>query len=106
MNEPCRSAWRSGTAIPALLVPFDNDVQAFFTNGGDGAPMTVVVVWWGDSEPAVAPYGGSRRLLEAFLSTSSMSDASNSGAAMAVWPADKTYPENADAAATFLATGP
>jgi hypothetical protein len=79
---------------PGLLVPFDNDVQAFFTNGGEGAPMTVVAVWWGDSEPAVAPYGGSRRLLEAFLST------------MDVWQADMTYPENGDAAATFLTTEP
>ena len=34
----------------------------------------VVTVWWGENEPAVAPYGGSQRLLEAFIST------------MAVWP--------------------
>ena len=74
-------------------MPFDNDVQAFFTNGAPGEDMIVIAVWWGDSEPAVASYGGSRRLLEAFLST------------MDVWPADKTFPGNRDAAATFLTTG-
>lgn len=58
---------------PGLLVPFEDDVQAFFTSGDR---MVVVAVWWGESRPAVAPYGGSRRLLEAFLST------------MCVWPED------------------
>ncbi len=80
---------------PALLVQFDNDVQAFFQDGFTNSDrMIVVAVWWGDSEPAVAPYGGSTQLLEAFLST------------MGVVPANTTpYPPNGDAAATFLTTG-
>lgn len=65
---------------PGLIVPFKSDVQAFFTNGGAGADMVVVAVWWGESAPAVASYGGSHRLLEAFLST------------MCVWPADARPP--------------
>ena len=61
---------------PGLLVPFRNNVQAFFGGGiYDAKAMTVVAVWRGESAPAVAPYGGSQRLLEAFLST------------MKVWPA-------------------
>lgn len=61
---------------PGLLVPFRNDVQAFFGGGiYDARALTVVAVWRGESSPAVAPYGGSQRLLEAFLST------------MKVWPA-------------------
>ena len=36
--------------------------------------MTVVAVWRGQGDPTVATYGGSRQLLEAFLST------------MSVWP--------------------
>jgi hypothetical protein len=54
---------------PGLLVPFTDDVQAFFTGGIYGDRMVVVAVWWGESQPAVAPYGGARRLLEAFLLT-------------------------------------
>jgi hypothetical protein len=54
---------------PGLLVPFANDVQAFFTGGDYGDQMVVVVVWRPDSDPSVAQYGGARRLLEAFLST-------------------------------------
>jgi hypothetical protein len=65
---------------PGLLVPFESDVQAFFTGGGSTRQMVIVAVWWGESEPAVAPYGGSRRLLEAFLST------------MCVWPEDARPP--------------
>lgn len=61
---------------PGLLVPFKNDVQAYFSGGiYDGDAMTVVAVWQGESAPPVASYGGSQRLLEAFLST------------MQVWPA-------------------
>jgi hypothetical protein len=66
---------------PGLLVPFQNDVQAFFTGGTPGADMVVVAVWWGESAPAVASYGGSQRLLEAFLST------------MAVWPESVPFEE-------------
>jgi hypothetical protein len=53
----------------ALLVPFDDEVQAFILDGDDLDRMIVVSVWWGESAPAVAPYGGARRLLESFLST-------------------------------------
>ncbi len=60
---------------PGLLVPFDEDVQAFLTGGIFGDKMTVVAVWRKESDPTVAKYGGSRQLLEAFLST------------MDVWPA-------------------
>jgi hypothetical protein len=54
---------------PGLLVPFEDDVMAFFTGGAPGNNMVVVAVWWGESATAVAPYGGSQRLLEAFLRT-------------------------------------
>ncbi len=77
--------WRD--CHPGLLVEFNDDVQAFFTNGSPGSPMVVVAVWWGDAAPAVAPYGGSRRLLEAFLST------------MCVWPEDARPPIDVAAAA-------
>lgn len=61
---------------PGLLVPFSTDVHGFFTAGiYPGDAMTVVAVWRGNSAPAAAPYGGSQRLLEEFLST------------MQVWPA-------------------
>ena len=55
---------------PGLLVPFKYDVQAFFS-GGDYAQdaMTIVAVWRPESDASVVPYGGSQRLLEAFLST-------------------------------------
>ena len=60
---------------PGLLVPFENDLQAFFSGGLYAQDaMTVVAVWRGESSRFVAPYGGSQRLLEAFLST------------MEVWP--------------------
>ncbi len=76
---------------PALLVPFDTDVQAFFTLGGD--PVTVLAVWRADSDPNAAQYGGSRKLLEAFLST------------MGVVPADASrYGPNRDAAAEYVAS--
>jgi hypothetical protein len=54
---------------PGLLVPFNYEVMAFMTGGTFGDTMTVVAVWWGESEPATAPFGGSQNLLEAFLST-------------------------------------
>ena len=62
---------------PGLLVSFDGTVQAF-TSGGISAPggVTVVSVRQ-DADAATAPYGGSKRLLEAFLGT------------MGVWPEDR-----------------
>ena len=54
---------------PGLLVPFDRDVLAFFTGGAYAGQMVVVAVWWEESAPAVAEYGGSQRLLEGFLAT-------------------------------------
>ena len=61
---------------PGVLVRFESDVQAFFIGGTIYDPaMTIVSVWRPESHPSVRPYGGSQRLLEAFLST------------MGVWPA-------------------
>lgn len=54
---------------PGLLVPYENDVQAFLRGGIIGANMVVVAVWRPESDPTVEPYGGARALLEAFLST-------------------------------------
>jgi hypothetical protein len=76
---------------PALLVPFKDDVQAFGTGGVLPEGMLVIAVWWGESAVATAPYGGSQRLLEGFLST------------LNVWPPE--FPEAQDAAATFVVTG-
>ena len=65
-----------------FLVPFKDDVQAFFSGGiYDADAMTVVAVWRGETDSSVEPYGGSRRLLEGFLST------------MQVWPASTTRSE-------------
>ena len=70
--ELCLEKW---DCHPGLLVPFENDVQAFFSGGIYAQDaMTVVAVWRAESSRHVARYGGSRRLLEAFLST------------MEVWP--------------------
>ncbi len=65
---------------PGLLVPFRDDVQAVFTNGAPGEKIIVVAVWRPESDPSVAQFGGSRRLLEGFLST------------MCVWPEDARPP--------------
>lgn len=62
----CNEKW---DCHPGLLVPFASDVQAFFTGGEYGNQMVVVAVWRPESHPSLAQYGGSRRLLEAFLST-------------------------------------
>jgi hypothetical protein len=60
---------------PGLLVPFEEDVQAFFSGGlYSSEKMTVVAVWRSESHPTVEPYGGAQRILEAYLST------------MQVWP--------------------
>jgi hypothetical protein len=54
----CNERW---DCHPGMLVPFERDVQAFFT-GGNYTQMVVVAVWRPDAL-------GSRELLEAFLST-------------------------------------
>ncbi len=65
---------------PGLLVPFQDNVQAFFSGGiYDADAVTVVTVWRAQSAPATTPYGGSQRLLEGFLST------------MRVWPASTQW---------------
>jgi hypothetical protein len=83
-NTPCTGIGDRATQLclekwdchPGLLVPFRDDVQAFFSGGiYDADAMTIVAVWRGESAPSVARYGGARRLLEGFLST------------MQVWPA-------------------
>ncbi len=83
-NTPCSGIDDRGVDLclerrdchPGLLVPFKEDVQAFFSAGiYDPTAMIVAAVWRPESGESVAPYGGSRRLLEAFLST------------MEVWPA-------------------
>jgi hypothetical protein len=67
---------------PGVLVPFESQVQAFFSGGiYNGDAMTVVSVWRGESDPSVAQYGGAQRLLEGFLST------------MLVWPASTPFEE-------------
>jgi hypothetical protein len=65
---------------PGLLVPFTDEVQAFFTNGAPGEKMVVVAVWRPESEPYVAQFGGPRGLLEGILST------------MCVWPENARPP--------------
>lgn len=71
--ELCLEKW---DCHPGLLVPFENDVQAFFSGGIYAADaMTIVAAWRPESDSSVVPYGGAQRLLEAFLST------------MEVWPA-------------------
>jgi hypothetical protein len=75
----------------SVIVPFDEDVLFFGHGGVLPEGMTVVAVWRPEADPSVAPYGGSTRLLEAFLST------------MDVW--QPFYPESQQAAAQFLATG-
>jgi hypothetical protein len=76
----------------AVIVPFADDVIFFGHGGVLPSGMTIVAVWWGEDSPAVAPYGGSTRLLEAFLST------------MGVFP--PYYPESQQAAADFLKSKP
>ncbi|MGC5078217.1 hypothetical protein [Agrococcus sp. DT81.2] len=53
---------------PGLLVPFESDVQAFFTGGQHDGGMIAVAVWRpGDWQ--VEGYGTARDLLDGFLST-------------------------------------
>ena len=71
--ELCLEKW---DCHPGLLVPFKDDVQAFFSGGiYDADAVTVVAVWRRQLAPATTRYGGSQRLLESFLAT------------MEVWPA-------------------
>ena len=53
---------------PALIVPFEDDVLAFF-GGTEDDSVNVVAVWWGDSAPEVAEYGGSIALLKSILAS-------------------------------------
>ncbi len=53
---------------PAVIVPFDQDVLAFF-GGTENDTVSVVAVWWGDSAPEVAEYGGSIELLKTILTS-------------------------------------
>jgi hypothetical protein len=102
-NTPCTGIHERAVPLcleqrdchPGLLVPFQDDVQAFFTNGGEGTPMVVIAVWRGQGDPTTAAYGGSANLLEAFLST------------MDVQPAeDSPFVESHEAAASFRASAP
>jgi hypothetical protein len=62
----CNEKW---DCHPGLLVPFSTEVQAFFTGGEFGDRMIVVSVWRPERHESVAPYGGARQLLEAYLFT-------------------------------------
>ncbi|CUR59169.1 hypothetical protein NOCA2570063 [metagenome] len=82
-NSPCtgiadravRLCLEQWDCHPGILVPFDHDVQAFFSGGIYAQDaMTVVAVWRRESSRFVASYGGSQQLLEDFLTT------------MEVWP--------------------
>lgn len=64
-----------------LLVPFSDNVQAYFTSSSHGADtMTVVAVWRPETHASVVPYEGARKLLERFL------------ASMGVWPSSTAAP--------------
>jgi len=89
-NTPCTGIHERAVPLclerrdchPGLLVPFKDDVQAFFTAGIYNADeMIVVTIGRGESHPTVMPYGGAQRLLEAFLST------------MEVWPESVRFEE-------------
>ena len=53
---------------PAIIVPFNQAVMAFFGATEDGH-VNVVAVWQGDTAPEVAEYGGSIELLKTILSS-------------------------------------
>ena len=53
----------------AYLVPFADWVGTFAWGGSIDGAVRIVAVWRSENEPQVAPYGGGRALLEAFLST-------------------------------------
>ncbi|MEP6639763.1 MAG: hypothetical protein ABJC39_10480 [Chloroflexota bacterium] len=48
------------------LVPFTADIHAYFVIGDR---IYIVAIWQGENFLTIQPYGGARRLLEAFLST-------------------------------------
>ena len=63
----CKERW---DCHPGLLVPFANqESHAFFTGGSYAGRIVGAAVWRPEDHESVAPYGGARRLLEAFLST-------------------------------------
>jgi hypothetical protein len=76
-EQPCTGIKDRATALcverrdchPGFLVPFKDDVLAFWPTVGDDASVTAVAVWRSDADPTVEPYGGAVNLLEAFLST-------------------------------------
>ena len=89
-NSPCDGIADRGVELcleardchPGLLVPFSDDVQAFFSGGiYSSNAMTIVAVWHSESAPSVSPYGGAQQLLESILST------------MEVWPATTPFSE-------------
>ena len=76
-STPCSGIRARSTALcnesrdchPGLLVPFTDEVMAFLSAGNYPDTMVVVAVWWQEDAPATASYGGSTKLLEAFLQT-------------------------------------
>ena len=54
---------------PGLLVPFQDDVLAFWPSVDIEERVLALAVWRPDSDRSVEPYGGAVKLLEAFLST-------------------------------------
>lgn len=51
----------------AVIVPFNDDVMAFFVDGDDS--LTLAQVLRGDSDPEAAEYGGAVHLLQEFVQT-------------------------------------
>lgn len=51
---------------PALMVPFDEGTAAF-VSGGIFPEARVLAVWRAEADPALAQYGGARKLLERYL---------------------------------------
>jgi hypothetical protein len=70
-DSPC-SALQSSTVPASMggqagrLVQFKSDTQAFIPVGGK---LYIVACWRAENEPSVAPFGGAKRLVEAYLST-------------------------------------
>ena len=72
----------------AFLVPFDDSPPlawtGTFAGGSFDGTVLVTAVWRAENGPEVAPYGGARRLLEAFLST--MNIVTATGDQLEGWP--------------------